>query len=71
MSIELSAQNIWWITYLLSNLFVIAHSFLINKETHIAARILWILVTLVFGIFGAIGYYFFGSNEYYELKKVN
>ena len=70
MTLELSAQGIWWMLYVVAIAFVILHSFLINKESPIAARILWILLTFVFGIFGAIGYYFFGSGEYYELKKV-
>ena len=70
MTLDLSAQGIWWILYILSIAFVIVHSFLINKESPISSRILWILATFIFGIFGAIGYYFFGSNEYYKLKKV-
>lgn len=70
MAIELSGQLIIGAVYLVSILYVILHSFLINKESPIAARVVWILVTFVLGIFGAIGYYFYGSNEYYKVKKV-
>jgi len=71
MALELTAQSLIIISYFFSILFVILHSFLKNNESPIASRILWILITFIFGIFGAIGYYFFGSNEYYKLKKVN
>ena len=71
MALELTLQSLIMISYFFSILFVILHSFLKNNESPIASRILWILITFIFGIFGAIGYYFFGSNEYYKLKRVN
>lgn len=70
MTSGLTFETIVGIVYVISLLFVILHSFLINKESPIAARVVWILVTIVLGPFGAAGYYFYGSGEYYELKKV-
>ena len=70
MTAELSYETIVGAVYAISLIFVILHSFLINKESPIAARVVWILVTLILGPFGAAGYYFYGSGEYYELKKV-
>ena len=70
MTLELSFETIVGAIYVISLLFVILHSFLINKESPIAARVVWIIVTLLLGPFGAAGYYFYGSREYYELKKV-
>lgn len=70
MAIDLSFQSIIGMLYIMSVLFVIIHSFIFNRESPIAARVVWILVTFVLGPFGAAGYYFYGSNEYYKLTKV-
>ena len=70
MTTELSFNTIIGAVYVISLLFVILHSFLINKESPIAARAVWIIVTIILGPFGAAGYYLYGSNEYYEVKKV-
>lgn len=70
MTTDLSFETIVAIVYFVSIFFVFMHSFLINKESPIAARVVWIIVTLILGPFGAVGYYFYGSGEYYELKKV-
>ena len=70
MTTELSFNTIIGAVYVISLLFVILHSFLINKESPIATRVVWIIATLILGPFGAAGYYLYGSGEYYELKKV-
>lgn len=69
MTFDLSFDTIVLLVYIISVLFVIIHGFLVNNESPIAARVVWILVTIILGPFGATGYYFYGSNEYYILKR--
>lgn len=70
MTFELITELLILLSYVASILYVTLHSFLFNKESPISARVVWILVTVILGIFGAFGYYFYGSGEYYKLNKV-
>jgi len=70
VAIELSLTTIWWVIYGLSFLYVFAHTLLVNTKSSILSKIFWIILTGIFGIFGALAYFFVGSNEYYKLSKV-
>ena len=70
VAIEISTSTILLVIYALSFLYVFAHTLLVNTKSSILSKIFWMILTAIFGIFGALAYFFVGSNEYYKLSKV-
>lgn len=55
--------NIWGLIALASVIWVIYDVLTQNKGLDTIKKVLWILVALIFGILGAIAYYFLGKNK--------
>lgn len=54
--------TVWGIIVLASIIWVIYDVLTQNKGLSTGWKIVWILVALIFGIFGAIAYYFLGKK---------
>ena len=55
--------NIWGLIALASVIWVIYDVLTQNKGLDTIKKVLWILVALIFGILGAVAYYFLGKNK--------
>jgi len=56
-------STIWGILVLIAVIWVIYDVLTQNKGLTTVWKIIWILLALIFGIFGAIAYYFLGRNK--------
>ncbi|WP_340818441.1 PLDc N-terminal domain-containing protein [Methanolobus sp. WCC4] len=54
--------NIWGLIALASVIWVIYDVLTQNKGLDTVKKVLWILVALIFGVLGAIAYYFLGKK---------
>ena len=55
--------TIWGILVLIAVIWVIYDVLTQNKGLSTGWKIIWILLALIFGIIGAIAYYFLGRNK--------
>lgn len=55
--------NIWGLLVLVSVVWVIYDVLMKNRGLSDIMKIVWIVVALIFGIFGAVAYYLFGRRK--------
>lgn len=56
-------EEIWGIITLLATIWVIYDVFTNNRRLSTMMKIIWVLAALLFGILGAIAYYFIGKKR--------
>lgn len=56
-------EEIWGIVTLLATIWVIYDVFTNNRRLSTMMKIIWVLAALLFGILGAIAYYFIGKKR--------
>ncbi|ATU08835.1 PLDc N-terminal domain-containing protein [Methanohalophilus portucalensis] len=56
-------EQIWGIVTLLATIWVIYDVFTNNRRLSTMMKIIWIVAALLFGVLGAIAYYFIGKKR--------
>ncbi|APH39575.1 PLDc N-terminal domain-containing protein [Methanohalophilus halophilus] len=56
-------EEIWGIVTLLATIWVIYDVFTNNRMLSTMMKIIWVLAALLFGVLGAIAYYFIGKKR--------
>ncbi|ADE36465.1 PLDc N-terminal domain-containing protein [Methanohalophilus mahii] len=56
-------EEIWGIVTLLATIWVIYDVFTNNRRLSTIMKIIWVLAALLFGVLGAIAYYFIGKKR--------
>lgn len=56
-------EQIWGIVTLLATIWVIYDVFTNNRRLSTMMKIIWVVAALLFGVLGAIAYYFIGKKR--------